>query len=225
MIPQRAKNYWAHFWMQYGGVSIFGRLATRLATLATPPYYGRIRLSKLNPRGYISPRAVIHHQELHLGSNIYIDDGVIIYQDNHGGPVEMSDGVHLNRETIIQTGYGGNVKIGSHTHVQPRCQLSAYKGPIQIGCHVEIAPYCAFYPYNHGTAPGKPVKEQPLQTKGGITIEDDAWLSVGVIVLDGVRIGRGAIVAAGAVVTKDLPEGSIAAGVPACVVKMRTESS
>jgi acetyltransferase-like isoleucine patch superfamily enzyme len=54
-------------------------------------------------------------------------------------------------------------------------------------------------------------------------VEDDAWLGYGVIVLDGVRIGKGAVVGAGAVVTHDIPEGAIAVGVPARVVKMRSD--
>jgi acetyltransferase-like isoleucine patch superfamily enzyme len=70
-------------------------------------------------------------------------------------------------------------------------------------------------------ADGLPIRRQPLHSKGGIVIEDDVWLGVGVIVLDGVRIGRGAVVGAGAVVTKDLPPNSISSGAPARVVKMR----
>jgi acetyltransferase-like isoleucine patch superfamily enzyme len=93
--------------------------------------------------------------------------------------------------------------------------------PIKIGQRVDIAPYCAFYPYSHGMSEGQIIRRQPLQTKGGIVIEDDAWLGVGVIVLDGVRIGKGAVVGAGAVVTKDLPANSVCSGVPARVVKMR----
>ena len=62
-----------------------------------------------------------------------------------------------------------------------------------------------------------------MQTKGGIVIEDDVWLGFGVIVLDGVRIGKGAVIGAGAVVTKDIPEGAIAAGIPARVIKMRSD--
>ena len=209
--------------MRYAGLGFPGRLATRLASWGVPPYYGRIRLSRSNPRGYISPRAIIHHSELRLGANIFIDDGVLIYQDRHGGPVELAEGVHLNRETIIQTGHGGNIKIGDKTHIQPRCQFSAYKAPIHIGCRVEIAPYCAFYSYDHGMSQGRSIREQPLQSKGGISIGDEAWLGVGVIVLDGARIGEGAVVGAGAVVINEIPAGSIAVGVPARVVKHRSD--
>jgi acetyltransferase-like isoleucine patch superfamily enzyme len=55
----------------------------------------------------------------------------------------------------------------------------------------------------------------------GINIEDDVWIGVGVRVIDGVRIGRGSVIGAGAVVTKDIPPYGIATGVPAEVVKMR----
>jgi acetyltransferase-like isoleucine patch superfamily enzyme len=96
-----------------------------------------------------------------------------------------------------------------------------YKGPIQIGCQVQIAPNCAFYSYNHGFAPGDPIHKQPIWTKGGIIIHDDAWLGVGAIVLDGVRIGSGAVVGAGSVVMHDVPDGAIVAGVPARIVNMR----
>lgn len=210
--------------MRYAGISGFGKFSTWLAGLFLPPYYARISLSRMNSKGYVSPKAILSHPLLGLGKNIFIDDGVLIYQDEDGGPVELGDGVKLFRETIIQTGQGGSIRIGPLTHIQPRCQLSAYKAPILIGQRVEIAPYCAFYPYSHGTVEGQPIRRQPLQSKGGITIEDDVWLSAGVIILDGVRIGKGAVVGAGAVVTRDLPANTISAGVPARVIKMRGSS-
>jgi acetyltransferase-like isoleucine patch superfamily enzyme len=90
---------------------------------------------------------------------------------------------------------------------------------------VDIAPCCAFYPYNHGIVPGIPIRKQPLQSKGGIVVDDGAWLGFGVIVLDGVRIGKGAVVGAGSVVTRDVPDGAIACGVPARVLMMRSDLS
>jgi acetyltransferase-like isoleucine patch superfamily enzyme len=102
--------------------------------------------------------------------------------------------------------------------------LSAYLSPIIIGSDVEIAPYCAFCPYNHAISKGVgPISKLPLQTKGGIIIEDGSWLGVGVIVLDNVRIGKGAVVGAGAVVTRDVPDGAIVGGAPARVLKMHRD--
>ena len=209
--------------MRYSGVNPMGRFSSRMASMAVPPFYGRHRLARLSKRGYISPSANIHHADLRLEDEIFLDDRVLIYQDQGGGPVELAYRVSIHRDSIIQTGFDGSVKIGARTSIQPRCQFSAYKGLIQIGSHVQIAPNCAFYPYNHGFAPGKLIMEQPLESKGGIIIEDDAWLGVGAIVLDGVRIGRGAVIGAGSVVTHSIPDGAIAVGVPARMVRMRSE--
>jgi acetyltransferase-like isoleucine patch superfamily enzyme len=208
--------------MHFAGLGIFGRIATRLATWFVPPFYGRTYLSKMNTRGYASPIATIHHPDLRSGANVYIDDRVLIYKDKDGGPVELGEGVKLFRDTILQTGKGGSITIGSFTNIQPRCQFSAYKGSIKIGCGVDIGPNCSFFPYNHGIAPDLPIRKQPLETKGDIVVEDGAWLGTGVIVLEGVTIGKGAVVGAGSVVTKDVPDNSIAVGVPSRITKLRT---
>ena len=200
-----------------------GRIATRLAICFAPPYYGRCYLARLNPKGYIAPNAIVHHNSFHFGPNIFIGDRVVIYQDKDGGSVEFGERVHIYGETFIQTGSGGSLKIGDHSHIHPRCQISAYKSNIYIGNEVQIAPNCAFYPYNHGIEPGKLIQVQPLQSKGDIVVGDGAWLGFGVIVSDGVRIGNGSVVGAGSVVTDDIPDGGIAVGVPARVVKMRTD--
>jgi acetyltransferase-like isoleucine patch superfamily enzyme len=178
----------------------------------------------MNPRGYIAHSATIYHRDLRLGANIFIGDRVTIYQaDKTAGPVELGEGVRLHRDTIIEVGAGSSVTIGANTHIQPRCQFSAYKAPIRIGCGVQIAPNCAFYPYDHGFAPGELISKQPLQTKGGIIVGDDAWLGFGVVVLDGVKIGKGAVIGAGSVVTRDVPDETIAVGVPAHIVKKRSD--
>lgn len=220
-ILPRIQDLWTRFWMHYAGLSSFGRIATSLATWFVPPYKSRCYLARLNSRGYVAAKASISHKDLLLCGNVFIGDRVVIFQAGGGGPVKIGKGTHIHCDTIIETGSGGSITIGSDTHIQPRCQFSAYKGTIEIGCGVQIAPNCAFYPYNHGFAPDETIKKQPLQTKGGIFIEDDVWLGYGVIVLDGVRIGRGAVVGAGSVVTRDIPGGTIAVGVPAKVVKTR----
>lgn len=214
---------WIRFWMLFAGLSLPGRIATRLVTWAAPPYWGFGKLARLNRKGYIAPSATIYHPDLHLGANICIDDRVVLFQDTGGGPIDLGERVHIHCDTYIQTGEGGSVTIGSETNILPRCQLSAYKSKIHIGKRALISSNCAFYPYHHGIAPDRRIKEQDLVTKGGITIGDDTWLGYGVIVLDGVRIGDGAVVGAGAVVTKDIPANAIAFGNPARVFKMRTD--
>jgi len=173
------------------------------------------------PGGYIATSAAIQHSDLRLGDNVFIGDRVTIYRTGDGGPVELEDRVALYSDIIIETCSGGTVSIGEETHVQPRCSITGCKGSVIIGKRVEIASNCAFYPYNHAIEIDRRIRDQPLITRGDIVIEDDAWLGYGVIVLDGVRIGSGAVIGAGSVVTRDIPANAIAVGAPARVVKMR----
>jgi acetyltransferase-like isoleucine patch superfamily enzyme len=216
-------KHWTRFWMRFAGLSTFGRIATRLATWFAPPHKARVILAQMNPRGYIAPKAIIYHSDLRLGANVFIDDRVVIFQRKNGGPVELGDRVYIYRDTIIETGFGGSLQIGDHSSIHPRCQLNANVSSIQIGSGVMIAPNCAFYSYDHGVAPDKPVRRQPLQSKGSIIVGDEAWLGVGVTVLSGVRIGQGAVIGAGSVVMHNVPDGAIAVGMPARVVKMRSD--
>ena len=212
---------WSRGWMQLAGRGPLGRTASRLAALTCPPYYGRHRLARYSPRGYVAASARIAHRGLRLGRNVYLGDRVTVFDERAGGPVELGDRVHLNDDTIVQTGDGGSVSIAADTHVQPRCQFSAYLSPIELGQNVQVAPNCAFYSYDHGTDPSVPMREQPLSTRGPIRIGDDVWFGVGAIVLSGVTIGDGAVIGAGAVVTSDVPENAIAVGVPARVIRLR----
>jgi acetyltransferase-like isoleucine patch superfamily enzyme len=217
------KRWWTIFWMRFAGLNTLGRVATRLATWYAPPHKAGYTLAGMNPQGFIAPSAVIYHSDLRLGKNVFVGDRVLIYQAKDGGSVELGDRVYIYRDTILETGYGGSLSIGSRSGIHPRCQFNAYVGSIHIGRGVDIAPNCAFYPYDHGLAPDRPIREQPLETKGDIVVEDHAWLGVGVIVLSGVRIGKGSVIGAGSVVTGDIPDGAIAVGSPARVVKMRSD--
>jgi acetyltransferase-like isoleucine patch superfamily enzyme len=214
---------WVNFWLARSGRGGGGRIASRLAACGYPPYKGRLELARIQPQGYQAASAKISHANLMKGNNVFIGDCVVVHQHEGGGFVELGDRVMLFDEVIVETLAGGSLRLGSDTAVQPRCHFTAAVAPIWIGNGVQIAPQCAFYSYDHGIAPGELIRNQPLQSKGPIIIEDDAWLGFGVIVLSGVHIGKGAVIGAGAVVTHDVPEGAIAVGSPARVVKMRSE--
>jgi len=220
MLTATLKHYWIRFWMHHSGPTFVGRVSTQLATMAAPPYKRRCSLASMNPMGFTAPSAIIDHGNLRLDGNVYVGDRCVIY-DSNGGAVVLGKKVQLYGDVTIETGEGGSVTVGAETHIQPGCVLSGYAGSLKIGRRVEIAPHCAFYPYNHGIASGESIRKQALVTKGGINIGDDAWLGVGVIVLDGVTIGNGAVIGAGSVVTKDIPVNAVACGTPARVIKMR----
>ena len=95
------------------------------------------------------------------------------------------------------------------------------KGEISIGNSVRIGPHSLIISGNHNFEnPELTVLEQGTRGEG-IVIEDDVWIGGGVKILDGVTIGRGAVIAAGAVVNSDIPPYSVAAGLPAKVIKKR----
>ncbi len=198
---------------------LVGGLCLRLAMKLVGPYKARRRLIALSGRSFISPRADIHCPGIHWGAQVFVDDHVTIYAHPDGGSVQLGDRSSLQRYTMLELIRGGSIRIGSDSHIQAGCQLTAAMGNIIIGDHVQVAPRCAFYPYQHGISDLEtPIARQPITSKGDIILEDDVWLGVGVIVMDGVTIGRGAVVGAGAVVTSDIPPYAIAVGVPARVI-------
>jgi acetyltransferase-like isoleucine patch superfamily enzyme len=216
-------RYWRFILMQISSMGLVGPMATRMALIGVSPGFQRHGLAGLSSRGFISHTVTMHGERIKTGKNVFIDDRVLIYQEPHAGPVELADRVKIHEDTHILVGRGGSVNIGADTSIHRGCQIESYQASINIGCRVEIAPRCAFQSFDHGMAPEVPISKQPLTTKGPIIIEDDAWLGYGVIVLSGVSIGKGAVIGAGSVVTRDVPAGAIAVGVPARVVRMRAD--
>jgi acetyltransferase-like isoleucine patch superfamily enzyme len=219
------KKTWIRFWMHFAGIGPAGRFATRLATWFAPPRYSRLWLRYLNPKGFVAPGATLYGENIRLGRHIFIDDNTVLFQREDDSAIDIGAEATVFRGTIVEALRGGRVTIGEKTRLQAHCYLSAAQGSIRIGADVGIAPYCAFYPHDHGTAGGRKISAQPPVVKGDIVVEDGAWLGHGVIVLSGVRIGKGAVIGAGSVVTHDVPENAVACGVPARVVKRRESAA
>lgn len=211
------------FWVRFGGTGPLGRWASRLASWAAPPHLDHVSLAYLTPRGYIDATATVHHAALYLGNHVYVAPAAAIIQGEGGGAVRLGDRVAIHKGTLLETGQGGYIELAQDASVHPGCQLKAYKSPILIGEGVMIAANAALYAYDHGLASGQPIRAQGLTSKGPISIEREAWVGTGAVILSGVTIGEGAVVAAGAVVTKSIPAGGIAAGNPARVIKYRHE--
>ena len=218
----KIRNLFLKLCLKHSGQSKIKKLFGLFAEWQSPPFYGLKKLAMMNPKGFISPYADISHSNLVLGHHVLIDDRVTIFQSKDGGPILIGNHVHIYRDTVIQNGQKGRIKFATGLVIQPRCHFSAYKGSIEIGENAQIAANCAFYSYNHGFAADKLIVEQPMKSKGDIIIEDDAWLGFGVIVLNGVKVGKGAVIGAGSVVTKSIPDGAIASGNPARVIRMRS---
>jgi acetyltransferase-like isoleucine patch superfamily enzyme len=110
----------------------------------------------------------------------------------------------------------GDVIIGDHTRVGLHNTII---GPVDIGSHVNLAQGITVTALNHNFSDAnKRIDEQGVSTSP-VTIEDDVWIGANTVILPGVTIGEHCVVAAGAVVTKDVPPHSLVAGVPAKVIK------
>jgi acetyltransferase-like isoleucine patch superfamily enzyme len=143
-----------------------------------------------------------------------------------GARLDGSDGsVWVGRRSVIHPGalvlaYGGFVRLGDDCTVNPYAILYGHGG-LTIGDGVRIAAHTVIVPANHVVeARDIPIRRQGL-TRKGIRIGDDVWIGAHVTVLDGVTVGRGAVLAAGSVVTRDVQSYSVVAGVPARFIKER----
>ena len=110
----------------------------------------------------------------------------------------------------------GDVMIGDHTRIGLHNTII---GPVIIGSHVNLAQGITVTALNHNFEDSeKRIDEQGVSTSA-VVIEDDIWIGANAVVLPGVTIGHHSVVAAGAVVTKDVPPHSLVAGVPAKIIK------
>jgi acetyltransferase-like isoleucine patch superfamily enzyme len=153
---------------------------------------------------------------LHIGRNSIISPQALIEQPENiyiGHNVQIKAGVVLRPETGVIS-IGNNVVINHYTVIHA-------KGGVEIADWSIIGPQCGIFAQNHSYDSFEmPITKQP-NTGTGITLMGDNWLGGGSIVLDGVTLGKGTIVGAGAVVTRSFPMAKVIAGNPAKVIKSR----
>ncbi|SLN63141.1 acyltransferase [Oceanibacterium hippocampi] len=123
---------------------------------------------------------------------------------------------------VKPAGGSGDVVIGADCQINSGCVLYIGNG-IRMGRGCLIAANCTFAPTNHAfDDPDRFIFEQGFQpSRGGIVLEDDVWIGANSVLLDGVRIGRGAVIGAGAVVRGEVPAFAIAVGAPLRIIGRR----
>lgn len=165
--------------------------------------------------------SIRHAYKMHIGDGTAVDGDCLLCArgcDEDG--FRIGEGVIISRSTYVQSKCG-NIEIGDYCSIGVQCYISAVND-VKIGKHVLIAGQCYIgggrYPMERN---GIPMKEQGAFSNGPTEIGDDVWIGAGVKILDNVSVGEGAILGAGAVVTKDVPPYAIMGGVPAKVIGMR----
>lgn len=164
---------------------------------------------------------VRHPKKIRLGNHVVLDDDVVLDSKGDTGGITIGDRVLIGRQTILSV-FSGTLEIGDGCNLGSRCRV-ATRSRLVLGRSVLIAANCYLGAPNHRferidvpvIAQGTPADS------GGLEIADNVWIGAGVTVLDGVRIGRDAIIGAHSLVTRDVPPYAIAAGAPARVIRMR----
>lgn len=146
---------------------------------------------------------VVSPHRLRVGADVYLDHGAYL----HCGDMEWCKDA-------------GGISIGRGSYVGPRCVLFGMGG-LEIGAQVMIAPGAVVSTVEHPHRDtSRPMYEQP-RIYAAIVIEDDVYIGSNAVVTPGVRVGRGAVVGAGAVVTRDVAPYALVIGVPAREVSRR----
>jgi len=188
--------------------------------LAFEHFWRRVLVRHLKRAVYEQP--LLRTMCVQVGRDLLLDPGTglpVIY----GIDVFLGDSVHISgRATYAgaarNDGRHPRLIVGDHSYLGHRLVISA-DDEVRIGAHVHIADDVHICGYDgHPIDPvARRTAPAPVDYSGGgrIVIDDDAWIGQGALILKGVHVGKGAIVAGHAVVTKDVPAGAIVAGNPA----------
>jgi acetyltransferase-like isoleucine patch superfamily enzyme len=164
-----------------------------------------------------------HPGKIRIGDNSIIDDNVVLDakgSSNRG--ITIGKDCFIGRNTILSC-KNGDIELGDRANVSSNCSIMS-TSVVRVGRDNLISAYTYLvgggnYDLDRVDIPiNKSLREDRNR---GIRLDDDVWIGAHSIVLDGVSVGHGAAIAAGAVVSKDMPAWSIAAGVPASVIRQR----
>ncbi|MEW6088951.1 MAG: acyltransferase [bacterium] len=167
---------------------------------------------------YVSPFCeIIHAERIVLKKGAVLEKHSRIYANGENAAIEIGNYTTIYPYALLKTN-GGRIKIGRDCSVNDYAVLNGFGG-IEIGDDVHIAPHVVIVASEHQYEKlGTPCFSTDMRGNG-IKIENSVWIGANAVILDGVNIGTGAVIGAGAVVTTDIPAYTVAAGVPARVIK------
>jgi acetyltransferase-like isoleucine patch superfamily enzyme len=190
----------------------------------------RPRLKQANGLVMIGRGVRIRHAGyLQVGKNFVVEDYAEIMALSRQGIVCGNNVTIGAYATIKPSSYYGR-NLGEGLHVGDNSNIGRYSyvgcsGLITIGQNVMVSPRVSLYAENHNFRDtSRPMRDQGI-TREPITIEDDCWVASGAIILAGVTVGRGSVIAAGSVVTRDVPPYSVVGGSPAHIIQSRIEEN
>jgi acetyltransferase-like isoleucine patch superfamily enzyme len=214
-LSRQATSLWRYVWEQMV-LTLFGWVPTVVGVGLRAIAYRLI----MHMRGVVAIEKGVRIRfasQIRLGRGVYLDEGVYL----HACP----DGIDIGENTLVMHGSvlhvynfrnlsNSGIKIG-HDSLIGEYNVIRGQGGVVIGDRVYTSPFTQIVAVDHVFSdPNRPFVEQGI-TAEGIVVEDDVWIGSSAIITDGVRIGHGAVVAAGAVVIQDVPAHTLVGGVPA----------
>jgi acetyltransferase-like isoleucine patch superfamily enzyme len=181
-------------------------------------------LSRVGRNVSMGTNVVLRHpHKISIGDNVVIDDNCLLDakgKDNRG--IIIGDRVFIGRNTILSC-KNGDIFLDDNVNIGFNCEIVS-ANEVKVGKNVLVAAYtyliCGDHDFDRVDIP---ISEQGRSARG-IYVEDNVWLGAGVKILDGVTIGRDSIIGTASVATTDVPEFSIAVGIPAKVIKRRDKA-
>jgi len=168
---------------------------------------------------YIAIKWMYHRYIRQIGKNIEFRT-IPVVENFKKLTVRLGENIVIKENLIIRG--GGNLKIGDNTHIGSFVIIGCNE-EVKIGKDCMIADYCTLRDTNHNFRNLNISMNKQGITAKKIIIEDDVWIGHGAIILSGINVAKGSIVAAGSVVTKNVGEYEIVAGNPAKTIGSRRD--
>ena len=181
-------------------------------------------LGRFGKNTYVSPLARLEHPgKVRLGDHVVLERRARLVANGPQAEIHVGDATTVYPYALLKC-QGGQIRIGRFCAVHDYAVVYGYGG-VTIGDDVHIAAHTVIVASDHDYALLGTDRFSREMSGKGVHIEDSVWIGVNAVILDGVRIGTGSVVGAGAVVSRDIPPHSLALGVPAAVVKRIGQSS
>jgi len=175
---------------------------------------------KSNAKSYGKSMIIRGGKRITINKGVILDDFSVLDARGESALIDIDNNVFIGRGSAI-VAKDAQIKLHQGVNISSDCRIAS-QSKVEIGESTLIGAYCYIGPGNHTLGKvGESIISNEMDIKDGVSIGKNSWLGARVTVLDGVKIGEGVVIGAHSLVTTDIADNCIAAGVPAKVIKKR----